>query len=536
MKSARFVCSFFVLVLAAAMIMIASAQSNSAAHANRRSASQASAFFDSQPSSAGVSPQFTPAGQRPQVRFAPAVTYNTGGLWAFGVAIGDLNGDGIPDLVVVNGYENGGNSKDGFVGVLLGNGDGTFQNAVSYDTGGLYSGSVAIGDVNGDGYLDVVVSNLLSSSVSVLLGNGDGTLQAPLSYNVGDEPYSVSLADLRSDGRLDIVAASANSMNVLLGNGDGTFQAPLNCCGGSEGSFAIGDVNGDGHPDLVLTAQEQVAVALGNGDGTFQAPVYYDSGGVVGQGVAIGDVNGDGYPDLAVVSSYKLNCPPNGVCGGSVGVLLGNGDGTFQAAVPYGSHGYYPDSIAIADMNGDGYPDLVVANTCQQVDPYGDCIGSPEVTVLINNGDGTFPYHSDFITGGNYSWDYGAAIADVNLDGRPDIVAVNWNENNPNTAGVLLNSLTYKTSTMLTSSPNPSQVSQTVTLTATISSTQEIPDGQVVTFYSGKAKLGTATATNGVASLTTSFSKAGKYTIKASYAGGGFLGASFGTVRQVVDR
>ena len=476
--------------------------------------------------------------QRPRARFAPAVTYDTGGLYALGVAVGDLNGDGTPDLVVVNASQNGGSSKDGVVGVLLGNGDGTFQNAVAYDSGGIGTNSVAIGDVNGDGYLDVVVANIDSNSVSVLLGKGDGTFQAPVSYNAGPEPYLYSLADLRSNGRLDIVVSNEPNpyvVSVLLGNGDGTFQTPLGYSGCPQVfSLTIGDVNGDRLPDLVVTVPDTVGVALGNGDGTFQAMAYYSSGGQIPEAIAIGDLNGDGYPDLAVANQCTFYCPRDDY-EGPVGVLLGNGDGTFRPPVLYGSHGHFSDSIAIADMNGDGYPDLVVANECQKVDPSADCIGPPEIAVLLNIGNGTFPYHSDFVTGNGE--DYEAAIGDLNLDGRPDLVGVNWNAfgNGPSTAGVLLNTLTYKTSTALTSSPNPAQVHQPVIFTATITASQAIPDGQVVSFYSGKTKIGAGTTRNGVATLTTSFSRARTYAIKASYEGEGFLKASSGTVKQVVN-
>ncbi len=127
----------------------------------------------------------------------------------------------------------------------------------------------------------------------------------------------------------------------------------------------------------------------------------------------------------------------------------------------------------------------------------------------------------------------------MNGDGRPDLVVVDWcfSDCSDGGVGVLLNKTPRAiTTTTVTSSPNPSQVGQTVTFTATVSSTRPIPDGQIVAFSTGKTKLGTATTTNGVASLNTSFSKAKTYTIKASYAGGGFFAASSGTMKQVVEQ
>ena len=252
--------------------------------------------------------------------FAPAVAYGSGGLEALSVAVGDFNGDGKPDLVVLNGDST-------TVGVLLGNGDGTFQAVVTYGSGGVYPQSVAVADVNGDGKPDLVVASLCGSSlkcgnVGVLLGNGDGTFQSVVSYSSGAQSAeSVAVADVNRDGKADIVIA-----NYCLD--------PNVCAGGA------------------------VGVLLGNGDGTFQAAVNYDSGGSWARSVAVGDFNGDGKPDVVVTNTGSP---------ATVGVLLGNGDGTFQAAVTYGLGRIEADSVAVADVNGDGKPDLVVANCAIQL-------------------------------------------------------------------------------------------------------------------------------------------------------------------------
>jgi hypothetical protein len=158
--------------------------------------------------------------------FQPEVSYATGSV-ADSVAVGDFNGDGILDLAVANSYGSGAPVPYGTVSILLGNGDGTFQPAVSYDANS-YPGAVAVGDFNGDGALDLVVANnyQYQYTVSILLGNGDGTFQSPVVYAVGNGPVSLVVGDFDGDQNLDIVVANSgsNDLSILLGNGDGTFQ------------------------------------------------------------------------------------------------------------------------------------------------------------------------------------------------------------------------------------------------------------------------------------------------------------------------
>jgi len=188
-------------------------------------------------------------------------------------------------------------------------------------------------------------------------------------------------------------------------------------------SVAIADVNGDGNLDLVVTNQcldstcagGGVGVLLGNGDGTFRAAQSYATGGFTAVSVAIGNFNEDRKPDLAVVNQ----CQTRQNCEGNVGVLLGNGDGTFQAAQSYASGGYTAVSVAVGDFNGDHKTDLVVANQCQS---SGNC-GNGNVGVLLGMGNGTFAPAQDFASGGNNT----AAVAtgDFNPDGRTDLVLTN---------------------------------------------------------------------------------------------------------------
>src|SRR5713226_1915786 len=219
-----------------------------------------------------------------------------------------------------------------WISVLWGNSDGAFRAPVTYGSGGNTASSVAVADVNGDGKLDLVVanncvsgSNCANGTVGVLLGHGDGTFSAAVSYGSGGYyAYSVAVADVNRDGKPDLLVANQCVTNSNCANG-------------------------------------LVSVLLGNGDGTFQPPVSYSSGGQFALSVAVADTNGDGKPDLLVVNEYVGN---GNLSNGTVGVLLGNGDGTFQAAVTYGSGGKYAGSVAVADLNGDGKPDLLVANQC----------------------------------------------------------------------------------------------------------------------------------------------------------------------------
>jgi len=393
--------------------------------------------------------------------FQAAVSYGSGGATANFIEVADVNGDGKPDLLVANLCVSSSNCPDGEVGVLLGNGDGTFQAAVSYGSGGYGAYSIAVADVNGDGKLDLLVANQCGSSglncgsggVGVLLGNGDGTFQTGISYGSGGEnAISIAVADVNGDGKPDLLVAnqcvsgncSSGAVEVLLGNGDGTFQAAVSYGSGgySAYSIAVADVNGDGKPDLLVAnlcvsnsncPDGEAGVLLGNGDGTFQTAVSYGSGGANAYSIAVADVNGDGKPDLLVANT----CVSSGNCSnGAVGVLLGNGDGTFQTGISYGSGGEGAISIAVADVNGDGKPDLLVANTCVS---SGNC-SNGSLAVLLGNGDGTFQTAVSYGSGGEYA--ESIVVADVNGDGKPDLLVANLCVSNSNcsngTVGVLL--------------------------------------------------------------------------------------------------
>ena len=415
------------------------------------------------------------------------------------VAAADLNGDGYIDFVVALQNFSG---PSGLVGVSLGYWDTGFKTPVYYSSGGYWASSVAIGDVNNDGIPDIVVGNYGCpptggcgpTTVGVLLGNGDGTFQDVVPYALNNDPAtSVAIADLNHDGKPDLIVGT-NSLEVLFGNGDGTFQAPVSLITNSEiRAVAVADLNGDGKLDIVACGGRDTYVLLGNGDGTFLTPLFYSPGAQVGQ-IAVADLNGDNRPDI-VVPNYTLG-------DSTVSVLLNNGDGTFKPAVQWDTG--YPSALAVAaaDVNGDLKPDLVVANA------------GNGVSVLYGNGDGTFQSPLTFKTYGADS----VAIADVNHDRKPDLLVLDGAAY----VDLLVNfgPPSIPTTTTLVSSANPAALGQAVTFTATVSSSGgPPPNGELVTFRNGNTVLGTAPLVSGVASFTIGSLPLGPQGISARYPG-----------------
>ena len=289
--------------------------------------------------------------------------------------------------------------------------------------------SLALGDLNGDGIPDLVIAGkavYICTGVVVLLGNGDGTFREPTCYDPGSTgAVAVSIADMNGDGKPDLIAAgpcdSANNcatgnIGILLGNGDGTFQPVIGNTNGIAGAglvtLAVGDVNNDGRPDAVAFngASGTVLVLLGNGNGTLQPAVNYNppygdppgasTGNMGGGGLdatLLADVNGDGKVDIVLLSF----CVANDDCSsGLVGFLLGNGDGTFEsssASAPlsgnaFHTQAYLTNGVAVADVNGDGVLDIVTASSGSN---YGDGVAS----VLIGIGGGAFFARGDLRLG-----------------------------------------------------------------------------------------------------------------------------------------
>jgi hypothetical protein len=364
--------------------------------------------------------------------FLPAVTYPVG-TNPDAIAVGDFNGDGKPDLAVVNGgaYP----QYQGSVSILLNQGNGTFAPAVSYPVEHSPV-AVAVGDFNGDGKLDLAVVNRFSSTVgtpgtvSILLGKGDGTFTPGSTITVGMVAGGVAAGDFRGNGKLDLAVTNFNdkTVSILLGQGDGTFAAPVNYnVGDSPSGVAVGDFNRDGKLDLVVvnSLDNTATILLGKGDGTFDSltnvPLTNAPVGRNPSEVVVGDFNGDGKPDIAVAN-------------GLVSILLGKGDGTFAPAVGYDTanggnlDSTYavgsPDSLAVGDLVGNGKQDLVVGNESQ----FNSTYQGSKVTTLLGNGDGTFGPPIRYAASASTTA-FGApgiqavAAADFNGDGRLDLVA-----------------------------------------------------------------------------------------------------------------
>src|SRR5947209_4767782 len=282
-----------------------------------------------------ASPNPTLAQTAPQTPlFNPQTEYVAGSKnGPSGIVVSDFNGDGKPDLAVVN-------FGDWTAWVLLGNGDGTFQPAknIYFASGGGFPWYIAEGDFNGDGKPDLVITNYGDNSVSVLLGNGDGTFQAARTFPVGIHPGLVAVGDFNGDRKPDLVVSNVDSstVSVLLGNGDGTFLPALNFpAGPNPWYFAVGDFNLDGKLDLAVadygcsldcsvSPSNSVSLLLGNGDGTFQ-PASQLTVGNGPAGVAVGDFNGDGKPDLAVanVNANAISVLPGNAGTGVPPILSG---------------------------------------------------------------------------------------------------------------------------------------------------------------------------------------------------------------------
>lgn len=351
-------------------------------------------------------------------------TFQIGQDYPFYVpVVGDFNGDGIPDFAAGSGGMPSNN-----VSIYLGNGDGTFRAANSYDAAPLNGlQSLAVGDFNADGASDIAVSGL--SGITILLGNGDGAFRAGQSYSAGTYPISVAVGDFNRDGRLDVVVCdvSSDAVTVLLGNGDGSFRAAQDyLLGLNPSSVVTGDFNGDGIPDLAVAIPfpGTVNILLGKGDGTFQAPSTFAAGGGVGA-LAVADFNGDGKLDIATAN---LDTSPDrfhpGIIESDVRIFLGNGDGTFQAAGAFAA-GVGPISLAVGDFNGDGVPDLAVAD--QGFQTPGNTL-----SILLGNGDGTFAVPQTYAVG---NLPRSVVVGDFNRDGHLDVVVVN---SGSNTVSVLL--------------------------------------------------------------------------------------------------
>ena len=324
------------------------------------------------------------------------------GLSPTSIVAGDFNGDGIEDLAVV--------SLSG-LGILLGNGNGTFQKLVNIRD--AFGNALAVADFNGDGKLDLVVGDGQFATLDLLLGNGNGTFQPGVALPPAGNPLSLAVADLNNDGKPDLIVATGSDDQILtiLNKGNGTFGTPEAFTVPGATTLAIGDFNGDGKVDVACASLVNGAAALvlllGEGNGQLASPAFIVSeGSPTGvAAVATGDFNGDGHLDLVAVRTTLGN--------NETLVLLGNGDGTFQAPTAYAMAG--PVLLGAADFTGNHKTDILAANAFVDVSL---------LSLLLGKGDGTFQVAPQtaltaFAAGAN---SIGMASADLNGDGLTDFV------------------------------------------------------------------------------------------------------------------
>jgi Bacterial Ig-like domain (group 3)/FG-GAP-like repeat len=448
--------------------------------------------------------------------------------------LADFNGDSKPDIVSIDVDATNTTPQ---LRVRDGSSDGKFTELASTAinvpglTGGQSNTSALVAaDLNGDAKQDVVFATTplgsSNSTISVAAGNGDGTFAAQADYPSPGVVLALVVADINGDGKPDIVFVSDPSnqgvadlthtvIEAMLNKGNGIFQAaqPISPQANLQ-ALTVADVNGDGKQDLVVSTSNgftsstgNVLVYLGNGDGTFQNPSSLSAGTYPGP-VTIADMNNDGHLDIVVYTTDSNSSP-------LLDILLGNGDGTFQTATSSQLPQNVVTGLAVADMNGDKKPDVVLTACC----------GLANTMVALGNGDGTIIGAAIVYEGISSNL---IKLADINGDGLPDILLTS----NLLSIDALLSTASassgFPTSTTVTASATSISVGQPVTFTVQVTSADgNAPPGGSVTFSDGSTTLSTQTlSATGSATYMTSSLIAGTHSISAAYAGNTTFAAS----------
>jgi hypothetical protein len=478
--------------------------------------------------------------------YSPAVTYSTQ-LQPLGIARADFNEDGKADVVVTN-------AGSATLSLFLGNGDGTFGNALSIVVG-TNPISVASGDFNGDGHQDLAVSLGSSQAVQVLFGNGNSTFQAPVSVpnpNIGHSSIGqIVTGDFNGDHKPDLAVATDLGIAIFTNNGAGGLSEtavvdPV----ANIANFVIADINRDGRADLLGTELSvdsagntagNVFFALGNGDGTFQAPTPVTQFTGTPAGISVGDVNNDGLADIVFSNSGgvigggggggpictpRICLPQDGppppppiTIPGEISVLLQQSNTTFSAASSLAGD-RNPGEIILSDLNGDGSLDIVDAS---------ESTTTPALMVFHNQGNGSFSAPNVLVL------PFGAAgLLSASLS---NTVALDLAATLPtgNEMSVFVNQGANTLS--LTSSENPANAGQPVTLSATVHPSFPSAISGSVIFADGANTLGTSPVSpSGLSTLNASFISAGNHPLTAVYSGSSILvGGSSATLSQKVN-